>query len=108
VVLAGTPHQGYTAEAISVHYEPHPRPMSVALANRLADYSLPKQRNDFHPEKGPNADFSFAVPFRNGAGIYTVVVWVRSESGGPLIGASNISIEVHEPPRFGGRLRGAR
>ena len=39
--------------------------------------------------------FSFAVPFPDGPGIYTVVVWVRPHgSSGDAIPASDVSIRV--------------
>ena len=36
---------------------------------------------------------TFNVPFVDGPGVYTVVIWVRGRSGAP-IAASNVSIRV--------------
>jgi uncharacterized protein YkwD len=97
VLLSGRPLHGFGVEAISVYFEQHPQPMSVVLANRLATYSLPNERKDYHPRAGRTERFSFAVPFDRGPGVYTVVVWVRGEQDSGPIAASNISIAVTEP-----------
>ena len=51
--------------------------------------------------------FEFTVPFDDGPGIYTVVVWVRRTNNPALIAASNASIRVGTPevtqPAYGGR-----
>ena len=116
---------GYRVDAISVHFEPFPAPITAAAANRIESYKLPDRRRDLLPrlknvttvrrdgtleimrqtyEDGSRGDFNvaddgtstFDVPFKDGAGIYTVVVWVRARSGGESIPASNVSIRVTE------------
>jgi uncharacterized protein YkwD len=115
--------RGYLVEAISVHHERAPESISPITANLIDSYSLPQQRRDYLPrlksrfEHRPNgaiyeireeysdgrrgdfplsADgtFSFTVPFADGPGIYTVVVWVRRPGETTPIAASNISIRV--------------
>jgi uncharacterized protein YkwD len=126
VLIAGQPMSGAAIEAISVHYEPAPEAMPATVANALSNYSLPKKRQDYFPrlkqeytkrENGTieivrreypggrrgdfavakDGAFSFAIPFTQGPGVYTVVVWVR-RNGAPLpVSASNVSIRVESP-----------
>ncbi|HEX9983364.1 MAG TPA: CAP domain-containing protein [Thermoanaerobaculia bacterium] len=120
---AGKPLPGTKIEAISVHYEPAPHPMPVHVANAISHYSLPLKRKDYLPllrgifrrrEDGTlhvirneyrdgrrgdfhvaeDGSFSFGVPFTEGPGVYTVVVWVRNQGEEAPVAASNISIEV--------------
>ena len=126
VTASGRPIDGYRVEAISVHHEPIPEAMPVKVANAIATYSLPAQRRDYLPRlrtrfhmrddgtirliseeysDGSRGDFSvaddgafhFTVPFREGPGVYTVVVWVTKKGGKMPIAASNISIRVDKP-----------
>lgn len=123
VIVAGEPISGAAIEAISVHFEPVPETMPAHVANALTNYSLPKQRKDYFPrlkqeytrrpngtieivrreyQNGHRGDFpigndgafSFAIPFTQGPGIYTVVVWVRREGASMPVSASNVSIRV--------------
>ena len=125
VLVAGQPLAGASVEAISVHYERAPQPMAAVVANALTNYSLPSKRKDYFPRlkqeytRRPNGTleivrreypggsrgdfavtkdgaFSFDVPFTQGPGVYTVVVWVRSEGASVPISASNISIRVED------------
>ncbi len=122
---SGQPVPGYEVRAISVHYEPHPEPITTARANQIDDYSLPAARTDFQARpvdrttdpipisSGPrravsvhetfpvsyDGSFSFAVSFDRGPGIYTVVVWVRQTGSDQMIAASNISIRVGQGSR---------
>jgi uncharacterized protein YkwD len=107
IVLRGRPKNGYVTEAISVHFEPHPRPISAAAANRIPSYSLPSSRRDYRPRPAKDGRFSFPVPFPQGAGVYTVVAWVRPAGGSALVAASNISIRVHRPQDGAGRFSSA-
>jgi uncharacterized protein YkwD len=100
-LLSGKPYAGYSVEAISVHHERHPLPISATVANRIDTYGLPKYRRDYLPRRGSRGHFrledgafSFAVPLVDGPGVYTVVVWVRHDSSPDLIAASNISIRA--------------
>jgi uncharacterized protein YkwD len=126
IMGAGRPERGFVVDAISVHYEPHPQPISAITANLISSYSLPDRRRDYLPRLrsyfhrddngnlhemreeysdgrrgdfrvGDNGEFSFAVPFTEGAGVYTVVVWVRKPDEKNAIPVSNVSIRVGNP-----------
>lgn len=126
VTASGRPADGYRVEAISVHHESMPEAMPARLANSITSYSLPESRHDYLPRlhsvarqrvdgtihlvraeytDGSRGDFAvandgsftFDVPFRDGAGIYTVVVWVTKKGDRTPIAASNISIRVDKP-----------
>ena len=75
-----------------MHYEPLPQPISPITANAIDTYSLPDRRRDYGIDAGN--EFSFNVPFTEGAGIYTVVVWVRRPGKKESFPASNVSIRV--------------
>jgi uncharacterized protein YkwD len=123
---SGRPRAGYRVEAISVHHEPHPEVMPAHVANAMKTYRLPAKRRDYLPRlksyvhrrddgtfhlvreeysDGRSGDFSvsddgtfhFTVPFRDGAGVYTVVVWVARKGERTAIPASNVSIRVDRP-----------
>ncbi|MDP9192249.1 MAG: CAP domain-containing protein [Acidobacteriota bacterium] len=127
VLVAGKPLQGATVEAISVHHEPSPTATPAHVANALDSYSLPSKRKSYFPRLkqdytrradgtleivrreyagghrgdfgiGRDGGFSFSVPFTEGPGVYTVVVWVRRAKGTPPVSASNISIRVDAAP----------
>ncbi len=126
VVASGKPLAPYRIEAISVHYEPMPQPITAAAANTINTYSLPARRHDYVPRlrtyyerrgatlyeireeyadgrKGDftvanDRSFSFSVPFNDGPGVYTLVVWVRRDGLAQPIPASNISIRVEPHP----------
>jgi uncharacterized protein YkwD len=95
IVAAGRAEHGYLADAISVHYEPLPQPISPITANMIDSYSLPERRHDYAVD--PGSEFSFRIPFTDGPGIYTVVVWVRRPGEKEAIPASNVSIRVDRP-----------
>ncbi|HWW62373.1 MAG TPA: CAP domain-containing protein [Thermoanaerobaculia bacterium] len=123
---AGKPAGGMKIEAISVHHEALPQAMPPHLANLISSYRLPDTRKDYLPRLrnkvslrddrtlqiireqysdgrrgdffvGDDGAFSFKVPFNEGPGIYTVVVWVRNGSQQTPIAASNVSIRVDAP-----------
>lgn len=125
IVGRGRSYPGYLVDALSVHHEPFPQPISPSAANGMSTYGLPSHRRDYVPrlhvvlEKARdgstlaryahyadgrvgdflvNADgsFSFQVPFVDGPGVYTVVIWVRKAGAGRSIAASNISIRVDQ------------
>ena len=125
VLVAGEPINGATIEAISVHHERVPEAMPAHVANALSNYSLPSKRKDYFPRlkqeytRHPNGTieivrreypgghrgdfmvtkdgaFSFDVPFTQGPGIYTVVVWVRRDGVNLPVSASNVSIRVED------------
>ena len=116
---AGRPHRGVRVEAVSVHHEPLPQPLTKQAANAISTYGLPEARRDYTPRsarpelriggrRSPlsvNADgtFTFDVPFADGPGIYTVVVWVKKDGDPRAIAASNVSIRVDAAPFSGTR-----
>jgi len=121
-ILRAKPRKGFVVEAITVHHEPLPQPISAITANLISTYSLPDRRREYLPRlkskmevAGPfvrelrqeysdgsrgdfdiadDGTFTFAVPFRDGAGIYTVVVWVHRRGSSESIAASNVSVRV--------------
>lgn len=125
VLAAGRPLAGVKIDAITVHYEPMPESMPAHVASALDTYSLPEKREDYLPRlkteairrddgtiqyirrqyaDGSRGDFyvaedgsfSFNVPFTEGAGVYTVVVWVRKNGSDKPIAATNVSIRVEQ------------
>jgi uncharacterized protein YkwD len=123
VLATGRAVPGYTIDAISVHHEPIPQSISPITANLIDTYSLPDKRRDYLPRLrtfkrrehdgtttqvreqytdgrrgdfpvSPEGNFSFAVPFLDGPGIYTVVVWVRKDGEKTPISATTVSIRV--------------
>ena len=128
VIGMGRPLKGYRVEAISVHHEPIPQSISPITANLISNYSLPDKRRDYLPRlrsyyrregsivrevreeytDGRHGDFpiagdgsfTFTVPFVDGPGVYTVVVWVTKPGDKTAIAASNISIRVDAPAAY--------
>ena len=124
-VIAGQPLDGAVIEAISVHYEKMPQAMPASVANGMEVYSLPAKRKEYlprlrqdykrHPNGsiemvrreyegghrgdfhvGKDGEFSFPIPFTEGPGMYTVVVWIRRGGTSVPIAASNVSIRVED------------
>ncbi|HEX8618559.1 MAG TPA: CAP domain-containing protein [Thermoanaerobaculia bacterium] len=133
VVTAGRPLRDAEVEAISVHFEPVPEAMPAHVASAFESYSLPDRRKEYLPRLrqevrlgrnrtiemirreypngsrgdfylGEEGDFSFRVPFTDGPGVYTVVVWMRRKGIDGQFAASNISIRVEGYP--GGAAHG--
>ncbi|HUO85455.1 MAG TPA: CAP domain-containing protein [Thermoanaerobaculia bacterium] len=123
---AGRVDPGYSVSGISIHYEPHPLPLSAGAANAIDDYALPRLLRQLEPRSADrtpvpvmisgsplavraletfpvahDGSFTFSVPFHQGAGVYTVVIWVRKDGSQEMIAASNVSILV-------GRTEGTR
>ncbi|HSP35869.1 MAG TPA: CAP domain-containing protein [Thermoanaerobaculia bacterium] len=102
VSASGMVVRGYRVQAVSVHHEPAPEQMPALVANAIESYSLPEKRHDYVPgarsyvHQQHNGSFNFAVPLRDGPGVYTVVVWVAKSGGRNPIAASNVSIRVNE------------
>jgi uncharacterized protein YkwD len=123
VMGKATPITGYHVTAVSVHYEPAPSPVTAAVVNKIDSYRLPLNRRDLRPrfrdqtvigsdgavrttrtryEDGSRGEFNvaedrsftFDVPFKDGPGIYTIVVWVAANGVLMPISASNVSIAV--------------
>lgn len=129
VIAAGRPIGDAVVEAITVHYERVPETMPAHVANAIESYSLPENRRDYIPKLesnyrrhtngtleivrreysdgrrgdfrlGKNGEFTFPIPFTDGNGIYTVVVWVRRAGVSTPVAATNISIRVEGQPRL--------
>lgn len=125
LTVAGKAMDGAQIDAISIHYEKYPQGLPAQVANALESYSLPRKRKDYlprlrqdytrHPNgtiemvrreysdgsrgdfyAGKGGDFHFDIPFNDGPGVYTVVVWVRRGGTSQPVSASNISIHVEE------------
>jgi uncharacterized protein YkwD len=111
VTTSGRALPGVTIEGITVHHEPLPRPIAAHVASAISSYSLPGKRREYSPRvprkagplavamRGdfsvrPDGAFSFTVPFQDGPGLYTVVVWVRKDGDANPFPASNVSIRV--------------
>jgi Uncharacterized protein with SCP/PR1 domains len=124
ILCSGQASHGYDVEAITVHHEALPRPLSAVKANAIETYKLPESRRQYLPrlkgrftqqvaggieevheeysdgsrgdfQAAPDGKFAFAIPLPDGPGVYTVVVWVRPHgSAGDAIPASNVSIKL--------------
>jgi len=99
------------------------RVRTAAAANAITTYSLPDARREYLPRLpvrftrmsngtiqqvretysdgrrgdfplSPDGGFAFVVPFSDGPGVYTVVVWVRASGAKEAIAATNVSIRV--------------
>jgi uncharacterized protein YkwD len=123
VLCSGHPRSGYEIEAITVHHEPYPQMMTAASANTISSYTLPQERREYLPrltalrqeytdgrrgdfQVADDGTFAFAVPFPDGPGVYTVVVWVRAHGSHETIAASNVSVRVdtaHTQVSYGSR-----
>jgi len=124
ILCSGRPAPGYAIEAITVHHEPFPQPIAPVTANAITTYSLPDARREYLPRlrnrvsmnsagsiqevrevysDGRHGDFpvkddggfAFVIPFPDGPGIYTVVVWIKSQGARESIAASNVSLRVY-------------
>jgi len=115
ILCSGQPKAGYEVDAITVHREPLPQSIAAVTANALNSYGLPETRRQYAPRlafgqtytDGTRGDFpisrdgsfAFVVPFNDGPGVYTVVVWVRPHGQErEAIAATNVSIRVEAPP----------
>ncbi|HVG25333.1 MAG TPA: CAP domain-containing protein [Thermoanaerobaculia bacterium] len=109
VSFGGTPLHGVAIEGITVHHEPLPQPIAAITASSISSYSLPDRRREYTPRfraqgislarRGDftlrtDGSFHFSVPFSDGPGLYTVVVWVRKDGEKMPFPASNTSIRV--------------
>ena len=125
-LFSARPRRGYEVDAITVHHEPLPQPLTASAANLITSYGIPDRRREYLPrlktflhqerdgqlrevreeyadgrrgdfEVAPDGTFAFAVPFADGPGVYTVVVWVRTAGEHNSIAASSVSIRVERP-----------
>jgi uncharacterized protein YkwD len=100
VTAAGRALPGAKVEAVTVHYEPAPDSMPAHVASAIDTYSLPGKRRELHPTRrgdlriAKGGAFNVEVPFTEGPGVYTVVVWVSREGVELPVAASNVSIRV--------------
>ena len=106
-----------------MHHEPLPQAIAPTTASAIEIYSLPEKRKEYLPRlrqsvkrrndgsveivrreysdgsrgdffHGPDGAFQFPVPFTEGEGVYTVVVWVRRPGFEQAVAVSNVSIRV--------------
>jgi uncharacterized protein YkwD len=120
VMLSGMPLDGMKIEAITVHHEPLPQALTAQAASAIATYSLPEKRREYLPrvrnDNGrlavarrsdftvrDDGSFSFNVPFPDGPGLYTVVVWVSRDGNPTPFAASNVSIRVDDATQTAAR-----
>ena len=110
VTMSGAP-RGVAIEGITVHHEPLPQGLTAHVASAISTYALPENRREYTPRAARTAGalaaamrsdfsvrddgtFSFTVPFADGPGLYTVVVWVKKDGHAAAFPASNVSIKV--------------
>jgi hypothetical protein len=128
VHVSGWPGHDTTFDAITVHYEPPPHRRTKKVARSLImTHALPRQRKEYlsrlgstmkryddgkvaffrfqygpgrhgEVEVGDWGEFSFDMPFTEGPGTYTVVVWVRFLDRAEGFPATMTSIVVEAPP----------
>jgi uncharacterized protein YkwD len=137
VTIAGKPMGDAEIEGITVHHEPFPSAMPAHVASAIDVYSLPAKRREYLPRLlsefskrrdgtmrihrreyadgrrgdfylGKDGAFSFNVPFEDGPGIYTVVVWITRPGSETPVSASNLSIRVDPFTPGAGVMSGAR
>lgn len=100
VTATGRALPGTKVEAVTVHFEPVPDSMPAHVANAIESYSLPDKRREILPRRrgdlhlGQDGSFTVNVPFTEGPGMYTVVVWVERDGAQSPVAASNVSIRV--------------
>lgn len=120
VTLSGIPFEGTRIEAITVHHEPLPQALTAQAASAISTYMLPEKRREYLPRSRndngrmavarrsdftirDDGSFSFNVPFPDGPGLYTVVVWVSHGGNTTPFAASNVSIRVDEATQTASR-----
>jgi len=117
ILCSGRPAKGYEVEAITVHHEPLPQTIAPVTANAITTYGLPDARRQYLPRLGArelyigggrgdfpiskDRSFAFVVPFPDGPGVYTLVVWVKGAGVREAIAASNVSIRVTDTSDVG-------
>jgi uncharacterized protein YkwD len=123
ILCSGRPAKGFSIVAITVHHEALPQPMAAVTANAIKSYALPDTRREYLPRlrshvsmssagsitevhefysDGRRGDFpvnedggfAFVVPLPDGPGVYTIVVWVKTQGVRDAIAASNVSLRV--------------
>ena len=117
VLCSGRPLPGYEIDAITVHHEPLPQTIAAVTANAITTYGLPDTRRQYLPRLGfreyyiggsrgdfpisRDGSFAFVVPFPDGPGVYTLVIWIRARGARDVIAATNVSMRVTEAPGGG-------
>ncbi len=103
--------RGYEMQAVSVFYEPLPKPLSLVELAGTFMYSLPDDERVLRPKlpqglryNSPDAGrgevevqgrrFSCPIQVGEDPGVYTLVVWVQGKYEGKAFVATNISIFV--------------
>lgn len=121
VLVTGRPLGEAAFDSITVHFEPEPDatpkraekfperrkeylPRLGSKVRRYKDGKVDYLRDEYGEGRYGEIDvtkegaFSFAVPFTEGPGIYTIVVWVRVPDWAYPFAATNSSIRVEESP----------
>lgn len=104
VIVSAKPASGYAIEAITVHHEAAPQALSARVANAIDTYSLPDKRREYLPKASRDGSCAVSVPLSDGAGVYTVVLWVKKPGEHEAFSASNVSIRVADDASRGGTL----
>ena len=124
ILCSGQPRKGYEVDAITVHHEPLPQSIAAVTANAMTSYGLPETRRQYSPRLrageyysdgtrgdfsiGKDGSFAFVLPFNDGPGVYTVVVWVHPHGERDAIAASNVSIRVNSVAGGGATVAASR
>jgi hypothetical protein len=114
VHVSGWPLDEVAFDAISVHHEPPPnakrRAKKKAATMLVSNHALPKRRREYLPRlrsgyeyrsrgtgdvrTGKAGEFALDIPFTEGPGVYTVVVWTRFPTATEPFAATMASIIV--------------
>ena len=96
---AGFAAQVRAGEVLHLWHKPAGASAPSAVLLREADGKVREfsaLSGDF--QMADDGGFAFAVPFPDGPGVYTVVVWVHARGAHETIAASNVSIRVEAAP----------
>jgi hypothetical protein len=114
VHVAGWPLGDVVFDAISVHYEPPPNTTRRAKKKRntvfISGHALPQRRREYLPKlksgyeyrargtgdvrTGKAGEFALDIPFTDGPGVYTVVIWTKFPGAEGAFAATMTSIVV--------------
>jgi len=110
VQVSGRAPTGFAVQSVAVFFENLPQPMDLQGKKVAASYSFPPQRRDLFLVLPPplsytdgtrgsisidgEGNFSFLVPFYQGVGVYTVVVWLLPAGSQEPIATTALSLFV--------------
>ena len=90
--------RSYELQAVSIFYEPTPKPLSLVELAGTYMYGLPDDEQILRPGPGEidiqGRRFSCPVQLGKDPGVYTVVVWIQQKFERKAFVATNISIFV--------------